>query len=249
VGGIGMERPFIIYTLRRTGGTSLTSFMATISKFPSVEHEPFNRERRWGAISEAALQGQDRAALRRLIEEALALRPNIKHCVEVVPMTVTRELITLCAELGYAQFVLHRRQEKDRLMSLYLALATGAWGAKEAAEIYPRLRSGALQPLPMDLAKVGERVQTDAARMGETLMRLRAAGVDFGWLLFEEIYADPGATVAAALGIAGRMGLQLTDQDPRLSVFARTLGQGSGEVFDLVPQAAELKRVLDRLLG
>jgi hypothetical protein len=244
-----MERPFIIYTLRRTGGTSLTTFMARISRFPSVEHEPFNKDRRWAAVSTAVEGGISSDALRDRLRELLTERPNIKHAVEVVPMPIARALIDVCQELGYSQFVLHRRAEKDRLMSLFMAQATGAWGPGEAAIRYPLLRSGELAPNPINIARVPERVRMDAACLGETLMTLRGRGIDFGWLLFEEIYANPAATVQAALAIAARMGLNLTETDERLSVFSSSSGQGTSEAMALVPQAAEVKAVLDRLLG
>ena len=244
-----MESPFIIYTLRRTGGTSLAAFMEQISSFPTVEHEPFNKDRRWAAVTAAVKGGMDPVTLRRRLKEMLADRPNIKHAVEVVPMAITRALIEVCGELGYAQFVLHRRAEKDRLMSLYMAEATGAWGSQDAATLYPKLRSGALAPDPIDLSRVAERVRIDAACLGETLMLLRGRGVDFGWLLFEEIYQSPTGTVQAALAIAGRMGLNLTETDARLSVFSTSSGQSSGEAVALVPQSAEVKALLDRLLG
>lgn len=244
-----MERPFIIYTLRRTGGTSLTTFMSRISAFPSVEHEPFNKERIWGPITAEVQKGLGGAALRARLAEVLAQRPNIKHCVEVVPMAISRTLIDLCNDLGYQQFVLHRRHEKDRLVSLYLAMATGAWGPSAAADIYPKLRSGEVKPAPIDLAKVPERIRIDAGCLGEVLMRLRARQIDFDWQIFEELYADPAATRAAALSIAARLGVAVADTDPRLAVFSSASGQRSSEVFDLVPQAAELKTLLERVLG
>lgn len=244
-----MERPFIIYTLRRTGGTSLSAFMERISNFPSVEHEPFNKDRRWSAITAAVKAGMDAQTLRGRLREILTDRPNIKHAVEVVPMAITRALLDVSIDLGYAQMVLHRRAEKDRLMSLYLAEATGAWGPQDAARLYPKLRSGAIKPVPIDLVRVAERAHMDFACMGETLMTLRGRGIDFGWLLFEEIYASPAATVQAALAIAGRMGLDLTETDERLSIFSGASGQGSSEAMSLVPQAAEVKALLDRLLG
>lgn len=245
-----MERPFIIYTLRRTGGTSLTAFMSRISSFPTVEHEPFNKDRRWSAFTLAVERGEMKPdTLRARLHEILSDRPNIKHAVEVVPIAIARALIGVCAELGYAQFVLHRRVEKDRLMSLFMAQATGAWGPKDAARLYPLLRSGEVSPNPIDLARVGERVRMDAAALGETLMTLRGRGVDFGWLLFEEIYTSPAATVQAALAIAARMGLDLTGTDDRLSVFSASSGQGTAEAMTLVPQSAEVKALLDRLLG
>lgn len=43
-----MSKAFFIWTMRRTAGTSLTTLLTGISEFNSVEHEPFNRDRKFG---------------------------------------------------------------------------------------------------------------------------------------------------------------------------------------------------------
>ncbi len=44
-------RPFIIWTLQRTGGTNLTVRLVELSGLESFPHEPFNIERIHGHIT------------------------------------------------------------------------------------------------------------------------------------------------------------------------------------------------------
>jgi hypothetical protein len=243
------EKPYIIYTLRRTGGTSLAAFLSRVSSFPTVQHEPFNPERAWGAITQDWLKVQDKTRARAQIDAVLQRRPNVKHCVEVVPIGITRILIDLCQSLGYAQFVLHRRSEADRLMSLYMAMSTGAWGGKDTEEIYRSLRSGAREALPVSPETVVRRAGADAAAMGETLMQLRSKGIDFGWLVFEEIYADATSRLDTAVEIARRMARSVDRMDPNLKTFLESPGQGSTAAMGLVPGAEAMRRRLDELFG
>ena len=43
-----MSKPFFIWMMRRTGGTSLSSLLMTMSEFQGGEHEPFNEDRQYG---------------------------------------------------------------------------------------------------------------------------------------------------------------------------------------------------------
>ena len=37
-----MSRPFIVWTMQRTGGTALAQTLMGLSEHPAAEHEPFN---------------------------------------------------------------------------------------------------------------------------------------------------------------------------------------------------------------
>jgi hypothetical protein len=244
-----LEKPYITFTMRRTGGTSLMTFLSRISSFSNVEHEPFNKERRWGAITETFRISHNRETLRDQIDAALADRPNIKHCIELVPSELTLALLDACLARGYAVFVLQRRSEKDRLRSLFLAMATGAWGPKEAAQIYPEIQSGRRQTKPIDVTRVRHRAMIDAAAMGDLLMGLRNRNADFDWLVFEEVYADRASKVATALSLSHRMGLTLNEDDRHLIEFAAESGQHSENAEALVPEAAKLRDALQDIFG
>jgi hypothetical protein len=41
-----VSSPFIIWTMQRTGGTTLTDLLMSMSEHPGAEHEPFNWARK-----------------------------------------------------------------------------------------------------------------------------------------------------------------------------------------------------------
>lgn len=243
-----MARPHLILTLRRTGGTSLTSFLAKVSEFPSVQHEPFNPDRTWGETTRTFRETGDLDRMRASVKEQLAASPNVKHCAEIIPLEVTRALIETCAAQDYGIFLLTRRDEARRLYSLFLAFATGAWGPEEAAEIYPEIISGQRQPEPIDLAAARRRIGADAAVLGQVLALLRHRNIPFEWLIFEEIYNGDTPTKQVARGIAGKLGIAVKPDDKRLRAFSRGEGQKSADIEPYVPGARELRETLERLV-
>ena len=62
-----MSRPFIIWTMQRTGGTALTDLLMEMSEHRSAEHEPFNwakkSPRQFWPVTDAWNKTRDRTAL------------------------------------------------------------------------------------------------------------------------------------------------------------------------------------------
>ncbi len=241
------EKPWIILTLRRTGGTSLTSFLSQISGFPSLEHEPFNVDRTLGGITRAFRENGDVAAMEGAVAAALEERPNIKHCVEIIPPEITRALIETCQARGYHFMVLTRRDEARRIASLLLAQTTGAWGPAAAARIYPRIISGEVTPDPIDPKKVRARVTTDFAALGRMLSMLRNRHIDPDWLVFEELYFGDTPIEDQARAIAARLGLDIAADDERLKAFASGGGQKSASIAGHVQGYEEAVKLLAEL--
>ena len=46
-----LKSKFIIWTVRRTGGTRFTTKLTDMSIYPVAEHEPFNIDRMFGKIT------------------------------------------------------------------------------------------------------------------------------------------------------------------------------------------------------
>lgn len=241
------EHPWLILTLRRTGGTSLTTFLSAASNFPTIEHEPFNPARTLGHITKGFRQTEDAGAMTGAIQTALAKRPNIKHCIEIIPLDLTRALIDSCNDLGYRFIVMTRRDEARRLASLFLAVATGAWGPDAAEEIYPQIISGDLTPEPIDLARIQHRVSTDYHSVGRTLALLRNRRIDYRWLLFEELYFGDTPVEEQARALAAGLGMQIAADDERLLAFAERSGQKSSTIAPYVENYDEAVARLDRL--
>ena len=241
------EKPWIILTLRRTGGTELTAALAQLSAFRTIEHEPFNPERKLGAITEGFAAHGDTTRLRAEIDTALRDTPNIKHCIEVLPIPVTQALIDAGQARGYHMILLTRRNEAKRIGSLLLAGATGAWGATDAARIYPKIISGAQKPHTIDLARLPHRVHADFAALGQTLTLLRNRGIAWDWQVFEEIYLSERSPAEQVVAIARRAGIVAQPDDTRLKVFSKSKGQNSTEIAAYVPNFAEALTRLETL--
>ncbi|MCU0822362.1 MAG: M23 family metallopeptidase, partial [Spirochaetes bacterium] len=121
-------RPFIIWTLQRTGGTNLTHRLTERSGLPGTEHEPFNLGRIFGHVTEEWAWDKNADRLRLAMEEICQRRVIIKHCVETVPWEITEALVRASAGAGYRHLFLYRRNALDRLLSLHFAQKTGVWG-------------------------------------------------------------------------------------------------------------------------
>lgn len=241
------EKPWLILTLRRTGGTSLTNVLARISQFRTIEHEPFNNERVHGAVTARFRQGADLNRLASDMADALAERPNIKHCFEFLPIEVTEALIHQAHQQGYCILVLTRRNEARRQLSLSLALTTGAWGRAQATEIYPRLMAGELTVPPIDLAALEARVRQDYFALGRVMAFLRNLGVGYDWILFEDLYGVPNELAVKVCAIAARLGLVMTEHDPRLAALADAEGQGSAQIGEYIENFQAARTLLARI--
>ena len=240
------EHPYLILTLRRTGGTSLARFLNRVSPFPGVQHEPFNLERVWGATTRAFRESGDRDALEAAVTARLESRPNIKHCIEIVPFALTRALIEAAQAHDYRLFVLTRRNEARRIASLELARATGAWGPRQAATIYPEIRAGRRSPRPIDPEAARRRMGHDAAALGRVLAHLRHRSLDWHWLVFEELYHGEDTVEVQARRLAAELGVEVSSDDPRLEAFTQRREQGSESIAAYVPGHDTLEAMLAR---
>lgn len=244
---LGESAPFVVITLRRTGGTSLMKFMSSISDYKTVQHEPFNVDRVWGHIVSDFLHSKDEEALAKAVREAVASRPNIKHCLEIIPLEVTRALIDACRDRGYIFFVLTRRNEVDRLMSLMLARATGVWGGEGAKDIYPKIFSGEIEVPPLSPDDAVRQARRDASYLGETLKLLRHRRIEYDWLLFEEIYKGERPIEEHALRIANLLGKDVGANDPRLLELGEGSAQNSGRIEGKIKNSGAVRQRLETI--
>lgn len=189
--GTAGEAPFIIWTFRRTGGTSLRSIFFWLSSFEAWQDEAFNRDRELGRITAAFETTHDRAALDVAIREVVGQRKNLKHCIEVVPHEVTSALLHHATEAGYRHVVLLRLNETDRLLSLALARITKAWGPEEARRAYAEIVSGERVLAPLNLNQIRRDLDRDAAALGRLLRLMLEHRVPHGLVFFEDLYEGP----------------------------------------------------------
>lgn len=130
-----MERPFIIWTHRRCGGTNLSSALFKASKFKAVEHEPFNNDRLFGRLQKEIRDGSYKGNLKDDVRVILQKSILIKHCLEIINKDLNDAILEVATELGYRHLFLYRELPEDRLFSLNYAQLTGIWGSKQKKEV------------------------------------------------------------------------------------------------------------------
>ena len=120
-----MSSPFLIWTMQRTGGTSLTELLMAMSEHRSAEHEPFNwakkQPRQFWPITEAWNTTHNADVLRGSLEGLFAQRYLIKHCYELLSMSFNMHLMQAAVGTAYRHVVLRRRDEPSRLVSKFIA--------------------------------------------------------------------------------------------------------------------------------
>jgi hypothetical protein len=239
--------PVLIWTLRRTGGTALASLLSALSPRPSRQHEPFNRDRVHGDVTRAFADSGDRAALRAGVARALADRPVIKHCFDILPKPLHAALLDVAGDLGYAHLVLDRREESARVLSLELARRTGIWGAAEARRRYPEFLDGDRQVAPLPLAPALSALREGRARRDWLAAEMAARGIRPRVVFFEEVFGPGVDGRARILRLLADLGLDpgaVADGEDRLRVTLEERAQGSERLLARVPNIADLRAAL-----
>ncbi len=219
--------PFIIWTMRRTGGTSFGSLLTTLSEHPAIEHEPLNTGRVLGWITEHWEAHQDPTHLNNALGHVLDQKPLIKHCYELAPDAINRALIAAATARGYRHIVLDRRAEVDRILSLELAKETGAWGPEEAREIYAEIEAGQRQLSPIDIHKGVAHIRFCAKQRRWLATELDQARTEPVLIYFEELYDDFDAGRAAVENLLRILGINAAGHADFEGLLSRALTQSS----------------------
>lgn len=240
-----MDKPFIIWTLRRTGGTTFAALLATASSHPSVPHEPFNPDRLYGAVSKGWNQEFDVEKMRGAISEILKQKPTIKHCYEVVPQPLNVLLLLESAKQGYHQIFLRRRAEVDRMFSLKIAELTGAWGADKAGTIFEQIKSGEIDRPELSL-------RNSIAHMTDCKLRstwlehsLQSLHIAHSEVAFEDLYENLEAgtdSVNAVLAQIGHSAERIAELRPQIESALSSSGQKTRQIDEYVQKSAEWRK-------
>ncbi|MDA7429587.1 hypothetical protein PGB28_14045 [Primorskyibacter aestuariivivens] len=243
-----MSAPFVIWTLRRTGGTTLATLLERLTEHPCVSHEPFNLNRTFGRVTSDWLKRRDREQLRAGVEQALAERPVIKHCFETKPPGLNAALMQVATEKGYRHIILDRRAETDRILSLALAELTGAWGSNTAEQIYHGIAAGERTVEPMDIEAVVAHLHKCRQSRQDIRKMLERVGQDPFVIYFEDIFSDPEAGRAKVGALVSFLGIDLSlhpDYDAQLTDALMHRGQNSARILSAVPNIVAAREALE----
>ncbi|PCD76454.1 hypothetical protein [Pseudothioclava arenosa] len=247
-----MSYPFLIWTMRRTGGTTLASLVMEMSEHLATEHEPFNVDRKFGAITRDFRQRGDLAALRAGVDEALAPGRKIKHCHEIVPSALNRALMEAGERYGNRHVVLDRRNEVDRIVSLELAKITGAWGKEAADANYQRIERGEITLAPIELEAPLRHLELCRNRRQQLARLFEEFGVDPFVIHFEDVYGDFDAGRARVQDLLAHLAIDraaFPDYEKRVRDALLTRGQNTARITDFVPNISELRARLEEAVA
>lgn len=212
--------PFIVWTVRRVGGTSFSDLLFRNSVNPTPEHEPFNNDRIFGALRQNWQVEKDYGRLKDDLRCLLNQPLNLKHCVELVPPELNQALFEVSVELGYRHLFQIRRTPEDRLLSLFYSQVTGIWGPEQAQRANPSDTELALTEnasLPVEGLLNEER----SARRGlqQIFDQLVARNVKPAIAVYEDLYQsyDKACILGLVTRICGQLGI---DSSPVIKAWA-----------------------------
>jgi hypothetical protein len=246
-----MSYPFIIWTMQRTGGTSLAELLMEISEHRPAQHEPFNWQRdprQFAYVSQEWAHTANEAALFGALGDILSQRYLIKHCYELHPMAFNLRLMAATASTDYRHLHLLRRDEFSRLASKFVAEANGTWFKDYADRIFAevRQRERSLKPLPA--ARMVEHYRHCREAAGRIGNELHAARVDFEDVFYEDLYLGSASSRQAALDrIFSFLELDshvIAQHRARIENKIFNNSQETGSVLNFVPNLAEVEAAL-----
>lgn len=239
--------PFVFWTFRRTGGTTLSQLLMTMGPGKGY-HEPFNHDRDFGFVGQEWQSTKDRDLMRANIARALDDLPLIKHCYELLGNPINRTLMGELQSRDYRHVILDRRGEVNRLLSLELARLTGAWGKMGADKIYGLYESGEAKMAPFDIDGMIKHMGRCHEHRSFLERMMRKHGITPHVVYFEDLYVDHAVGHQEVEALVDFLGIDrsgVEDYEGRVSAALTLKGQNSRSMMDFVPNIAEARRRLD----
>ncbi len=250
-----MSKPFFIWTMRRTGGTSLTDLLMEMSEYQTIQHEPFNLDRTLGYITKA-FQSQasidNSLNITELFDKAFETQPLIKHCYEIVDERFNKELVSFLKNREYLHIFLLRKDEVSRVLSLLLAYQTDVWGKHGSEQIYDMIHSGkkVLEPFDMDRIRKEEETAISQTQMVKSL--LEQESVPYKAVYFEDFFTGKKQTrldnLYALFGYLEFDKKTIQSHKKMIDHILFGRSQKSHSILEYVPNYKEAKVLLNNLI-
>ena len=243
-----MSKPILIWTFRRTGGTTLATLLTELSEHPTVDQEPFNWDRCFGSIAKDWYDYKRPDHLQAGLSQVLADHPVIKHCYELHADSFNAALFHAARTAGYRQMILDRRDEVGRILSLELAKLSGAWGKMGAAERYHQIATGEVVLEPIDLKAALAQIELCHSRRVALRALIQNSGEPVREVCFEDIYSDMKRGRALIHEILQDFELDRTGDvalEQQIRNALKHHGQNSGRMLSYVPNLAEARQCFE----
>lgn len=249
-----MKTPILIWTFRRTGGTTLTDLLQDLAGNPIIDQEPFNWDRCFGKVAQSWFETKNMPGLLADLDAVLYNHPTIKHCYELHDDSFNAALFARAKRHGYRQMILDREDEVGRVLSLELATQTGAWGKMGSEGRYALFLGGEKQLLPVDMPAAITQMELCQARRNALQALVARSDDPVLEVTFEQIYSNPKAGRKRVHEVLAHFGLDHADDPALEKAISNALlhrGQNSAKMLEHVPAIAQsrqqLQAVRDRL--
>jgi len=177
--------------MRRTGGTSLTDLLMEMSEHETIDHEPFQLERKLGYINRAfnaQKDGNNSADIVEKLDEAFVSKPLIKHTYEIENADFNEMLAGYIKSTEYKHLFLIRKDEVSRVLSLFMAYQSDVWGKHGSESTYEMIRSGQKVLEPFDLDAIREEEVRSMEQTRKTRAVLNRESIEYRDIYFEDFY-------------------------------------------------------------
>lgn len=223
--------------------------ISRLSKFPLIEDEPLNTDRVLGYITKQYAKDASEEQANRSIRAAISQTPDIKHCIDTVPMGITSALIRACRDLDYSFVTLRREDEADRLISLFTAYQTQLWTNDGRWAIAEAIRNGERTLEPFNLEEVGKQAEKDRIEWAQLMRLLEQENVSFLETTYEYIYSNSDERKSRTLGLMRQLGMMIDEKNEALCDFAEARPSRPPIISNSVPNIEAVRKLLRRLGG
>lgn len=237
------EQPIIIWTFRRTGGTSLATFLFQSSSYESVIHEPFNVDRIWGDIAQKIKKVEYKNYKERYeqiqgdLANYVAEKKGIKHTIDTVPPVLTKMLLAETVKQGYKHIVLIRENQFQRILSLELAKQTAVWGKKGSGEVHHAIINREKKLDSIDWSTFKSQFHADNAYMGALLQDFSRCKIPYEMVSFEQLYdkqVDQKARFQRVYDLLEWLHIENYDEELLSKVLLKS-SQNTERIYDFLP--------------
>ena len=251
-----MSKPFIIWTMRRTGGTALTDLLMEMSEYETIDHEPFQHQRKFGYITASFSEQQDKTdnpEVISLLESAFVNKPLIKHCYEITGSNFNETLVHFLKNSDYKHIFLIRRDEVSRVLSLFLAYMSDVWGKHGSEGMYEMIRNGEkiLPSFDLEAMRKEEEYSTkQTTHIREVLCR---ESIEFRDVYFEDLYSGSKesreSNLYALLDYLEFDTETITQHKEMIKHILFNRDQKSKSILEFVPNYRDAILMLEEILG
>ncbi|GHA61369.1 hypothetical protein GCM10008927_28520 [Amylibacter ulvae] len=211
--------PWLIITMQRCGGTSLSQFLDACSPFDTAQDEPFLRARQYGFATQRHRENPDIARLTGDLYSVLKKRENIKHCLCTAHPDITNILLDLAHDMNRPVILLLRHDEIARFRSLMIAKSTKLW-FRNRPKIFntrlQKLKSGEATAKPINLEKAASRMGHFLDLKNQTLAHIDQIKLSPLHIFYEDFY-QPQTLAQNAIDLAKQLGMDCAPDAPHLA--------------------------------